>query len=107
MIVIVFRTRVREDIPEEQIEPLLERMYVVASSMPGFISYKDFLAPDGENVAIVEFASLETLEAWRKHPEHKEAQRLGKSTLFAEYHVHVCTPIRSYGFPDQEGAGFQ
>ncbi len=98
MIVIVFRTRIREGV-EQEMEQLGNRMYQLASQMPGFISYKDFAAQDGEYVSIVEFESLETLAAWREHPEHKEAQRLGRERYFLEYHIQVCTAVRDYRFP--------
>jgi len=70
-------------------------MYELATAMPGFISYKDFAAGDGEGVSIVEFESLETLAAWREHPEHLEAQRLGREQFFDAYQIDVCAPIRS------------
>jgi hypothetical protein len=37
------------------------RMHELATRMPGFISYKDFAAADGETVTIVEFESEETV----------------------------------------------
>lgn len=46
MIVVVFRTRFKENV-EDELAPLGERMYELASTMPGFISYKDFVAEDG------------------------------------------------------------
>jgi len=97
MVVIVFRSRVREGVDEE-LGRVGERMYELASSMPGFISYKDFVAEDGENVTVIEFESLETLAAWREHPEHKVAQERGRTELFSEYHIQVCTPVRDYRF---------
>lgn len=99
MVVIVFRSRLREGVDPSPLEPVGIRMYELASKMPGFISYKDFGAADGESVSIVEFESLETLQAWRQHPEHLEAQRLGREHYFAEYRIEVCTPVRSYSFP--------
>jgi heme-degrading monooxygenase HmoA len=97
MVVIVFRSRLRTGIDPSPLEPLGIRLYELASGMPGFISYKDFAAADGEGVSIVEFESPETLQAWRDHPEHVEAQRLGREHYFAEYQIQVCTPVRSYG----------
>ena len=97
MVVIVFRSRIREGVGEE-LAQLGQRMYELASRMPGFISYKDFVAEDGENVSIIEFESLETLSAWREHPEHKIAQQRGRAEFFAEYHIQVCTPVRDYDF---------
>ncbi|MFO0749610.1 MAG: GNAT family N-acetyltransferase [Myxococcota bacterium] len=97
MVIVVFRSTLRAGVDPLTLAPLGARMYELASAMPGFISYKDFAAGDGEAVSIVEFESLETLAAWRDHPEHVAAQRLGREQLFAAYHIHVCTPLRSYG----------
>lgn len=98
MVVIVFRTRLKEGIDEQALTAMGERMYELASAMPGFISYKDFSAADGENVSIVEFDSMEALAAWRDHPEHLAAQAQGRQDFFADYQVQVCTPLRSYRF---------
>jgi heme-degrading monooxygenase HmoA len=104
MVVIVFRSRLRPGVDPAPLEPIGARMYQLATAMPGFISYKDSAAPDGEGVSIVEFESLETLAAWRNHPEHLEAQRIGRERFFAEYEIHVCTPVRSYRFPAAAGS---
>jgi len=98
MVVVVFRARLKPAVNQEAIARLGERMYELASSMPGYLSYKDFTAEDGESAAIVEFESLETLAAWREHPEHKAAQQRGRDEFFAEYHIQVCTPVRDYRF---------
>lgn len=101
MVVIVFRSRMRQDIPEAKMGELgamAQRMSELATGMPGFVSYKDFVAEDGENVSIVEFESPETLAAWRDHPEHKAVQERGRADFFAEYRIQVCAPIRDYSF---------
>ena len=98
MVVIVFRARIKPDANQEALMQTGRRMYELASSMPGYVSYKDFAAEDGENVSIIEFESLETLAAWREHPEHKSAQQRGRDEFFAEYHIQVCTPVRDYRF---------
>ena len=96
-IVTVFRTRVRPGL-EEELTRLGTRMYELASGMPGFLSYKDFAAEDGEFVSIIEFASVEELAAWRAHPEHVEAQKLGREKFFSHYHIQVCRIEREYTF---------
>jgi heme-degrading monooxygenase HmoA len=98
MVIIVFRSRIRESANQAELEHLGQRMVELASSMPGYISYKDFIAADGENVSIVEFESLETLAAWREHPEHRLAQQRGRQEFFADYHIQVCAPVRDYAF---------
>ena len=51
MIVIVFRTLLKPEVNQETLAQLGSRMYELASSMPGYISYKDFAAEDGESAA--------------------------------------------------------
>lgn len=98
MVVIVFRTRLKPGAQLEKMAQVGARMYEIASAMPGYLSYKDFAAEDGENVSVIEFESLETLAAWREHPEHKIAQQQGRDEFFSEYHVQICTPVRDYSF---------
>ena len=98
MVVVVFRSRIREGV-EAEMDRVGQRMYELASAMPGFLSYKDFAASDGEYVSIIEWESLETLAAWRNHPEHREVQERGREKFFSEYHIQVCTPVRDYAYP--------
>jgi len=98
MVVIVFRARVKPGADLEALGQLGQRMYEIASAMPGYVSYKDFAADDGENVSVIEFESLEALAAWREHPEHKKAQQRGRDEFFSAYHIQVCTPVRDYRF---------
>ena len=98
MVVIVFRARLRSGIDQQALAQLGQRMYELASAMPGYLSYKDFAAEDGESVSIVEFESEETLAAWREHPEHKAAQQRGRKEFFSEYRIQVCTQVRESRF---------
>jgi heme-degrading monooxygenase HmoA len=97
MILTVFRSRPKPGI-ESEIEPVGARMYELATSMPGFVSYREYQSADGEGVAIVEFESKETLAAWRNHPEHLAAQEKGRSRWFADYRIQVCEVVRDYSF---------
>jgi heme-degrading monooxygenase HmoA len=98
MVVVIFRSRIRPDADLTGIDVLAARMYEIASAMPGFVSYKEFRAEDQETVALVEFDSHEHLLAWRNHPEHVEAQKRGRDTLFESYDIAVCDVGRRYGF---------
>jgi heme-degrading monooxygenase HmoA len=94
MVVVVFRSRINPDVDMAQLQAVGMRMFQLASSMPGFISYKDFAASDGESVAIVEFESLADSLHWRNHPEHRVAQEQGRVSFFSEYRVQVCELVR-------------
>lgn len=103
MVVITFRTRLRDGIDMQALEKLGARMYELAAQMPGFVSYKDFASGDGESLTLVEFADADSLAAWRDHPEHKIAQQRGRDEFFTEYHIQVCSTIREYAFTQSGG----
>ena len=102
MVIVVFRARSRPDLPEavqRELETRSTRMAELVKTMPGFVSYKDFEAPDGEAVTIVEFESHETAMAWRDHPEHRAVQAFGREHVFSEYHIQVCDLVRESRYP--------
>lgn len=94
MIIAVFRYVLLPDADLDALESLHQRMHSIVSTIPGFVSVKDFAAEDGEGATIVEFDSSAALEAWRDHPEHRAAQKRGRQEFFAGYRVTVCELIR-------------
>ena len=78
-LVTIFRSRLRH--PAPGYEPLAEDTLELARSMPGFVDFKSFEAPDGERVSIITFDSPEAQRAWREHPEHRKAQQRGGRVL--------------------------
>ena len=103
MMVVVFRSRLRPDVDLPTLEQAGMRMYELAASMPGFVSYKEFAAEDGESLALVEFAGEEELKAWRDHPEHAAIQAHGRTSVFESYDISVCEIVRRYGFEQERG----
>jgi heme-degrading monooxygenase HmoA len=102
MVVVIFRTRIRPDADMAALERAGQRMAELASQMPGFVSYKDYAAADGESLTLVEFQDEPTLLAWRMHPEHVQVQEAARRDHFSEYQVQVCAPTRAYAF-DRKG----
>jgi heme-degrading monooxygenase HmoA len=39
------------------------------------------------------------MRAWREHPEHQQAQELGRKLFYSTYRIQVCPTIREYSFP--------
>ena len=89
MIVTVFRSRLMPGFQDEYVA-LVDRMQQIARSIPGYISHKGFWAEDGERVTIVEFEHEEGQRAWRMHPEHIEAQKLGQTKYYDMYDIKVA-----------------
>lgn len=97
MMVTVFRSRVRPEMMQEYVA-WAARMSELARTMPGYVSHKGFTAEDGERCTIVEFASEEAHRGWAEHPEHREAQKLGRARFYLEYSIHICKAVRSNAF---------
>ncbi len=97
MVISIFRSRI---CPENSSDfyDLADEMLKLAEAMPGFISYKVYVAEDGERCSIVEFESAERLLAWRNLPEHREAQQIGRDRFYEEYTLHVADPVRESRF---------
>lgn len=103
MVIVVFRSTLRADADLPAVEAMGARMYELASAMPGFRSYKDFSAADGETLTLVEFDDEASLLAWRDHPEHREVQAQARAQVFERYQITVCEPTRAYRFARGEG----
>lgn len=97
MVLTVFRSWLRPENVEEYYK-WAARMGEMARTMPGYISHKTFTAEDGERVAIVEFADVQSQEAWRTRPEHVEAQNKGRREFYTEYKLQICDVVREIAF---------
>jgi heme-degrading monooxygenase HmoA len=89
MIITIFRSRL-DPAQAALYQVVATRMRQLASEMPGFVSFKAFVAEDGERLSMVVFESADTQKAWREHTEHQEAQRLGWQSFYPEFSVVVC-----------------
>ncbi|MFN8194052.1 MAG: antibiotic biosynthesis monooxygenase [Nocardioidaceae bacterium] len=87
-IVTVFRNRLRPEALEEYADELAV-VAALAREMPGFVETKTFVAEDGERATIVTFADAASHRGWRDHPRHREAQRNGIASYYAEYSIAV------------------
>ena len=87
-VVTVFRNRLRPDHLEEYADEL-GVVAELARAMPGFVETKTFVADDGERCTVVTFADRAAHDAWRDHTRHREAQRHGITSYYAEYSIAV------------------
>ena len=102
MVLTVFRSRIRPGVDAE-FSALADEMMNIATSMPGFVSYKVFLADDGERCSIIEFETEKHLRGWREQVEHRQAQRTGRERFYAEYSLQVGVPTRESSFNAADG----
>lgn len=98
-VVTIFRSRLKPGIDEEYGE-LADEISALAREQPGYVDHKTFVAEDGERVTIATFADEASQRAWREHPRHREAQRLGRERFYETYSLQVAAVIRTYPRPE-------
>ncbi|MGH2794309.1 MAG: antibiotic biosynthesis monooxygenase family protein [Actinomycetota bacterium] len=98
-IVVLFSAKLRPDADAAAYEALSARMAELVVSIPGFVGVREYDMPEGEEFAIVRFASQEALSEWRNHPEHREAQRRGREDFYESYRIEITESRRAAIFP--------
>lgn len=73
-----------------------ERMLLLARNTPGFIGVDS--ARDEVGVTVSYWESLEAIQAWREHPEHRGAQRAGREKWYESFVTRVCRVERESRF---------
>ena len=99
MYLVVFRNRKRADLDAEAYAAEAARMEALAAAQPGYLSFKSFVAEDGEGVAISEWEDEAAARAWGRLAEHRLAQAHGRARYYAEYTMLAGTPGRIHRFP--------
>ena len=80
-----------------------QKMGALVGEMSGCLGVKEYSAQDGEVLVVAEFDSLESVDAWKAHPEHLAAQRRGREEFFADYRIQVCSLVRTSEFTAKTG----
>ena len=98
MYLVVFRNRKRADISAEAYSADADRMEELARAQPGFLSFKSYVADDGEVIALSEWADEDAARAWRRNAEHAEVQARGRDIYYHDYTLLAGTPSRVHRF---------
>lgn len=103
MFLVVFRNRKRADLDAAAYSADAARMEELARAQAGFVSFKSYVADDGEVVALSEWASAEAARDWGSHPDHARVQARGRAEYYADYTLYTCENPRAHRFvrPEQ------
>ncbi len=72
------------------------RMIELAKKQPGFIGIES--ARETVGITVSYWESLEDIQKWRVHSEHKLAIEQGKEIWYSEFKVRICQVLREYDF---------
>lgn len=104
-VVCIFRS-LRTGHSDEEYEEWSDRMDRLVRAATGYLdhaSYRD--AESGRGVTISYFRTMADLLAWKQHPEHLEAQALGRATFYDHYEIEVAEIVRHYQWTPAEMSG--
>jgi len=83
----VIFTSVRTDIDNGYNETAT-RMIELAQNIDGFLGAES--AREKEGITVSYWRDLDDIAAWRRHPEHVEAQKRGRKEWYENYTTRVC-----------------
>lgn len=98
MYLVVFRNRKRTDIDAAAYGADAEAMDSLARKQPGFLSFKSYVADDGEVIALSEWESEDAALAWRRQAAHAQVQGRGRDAYYETYSLFAGTPSRVHHF---------
>jgi heme-degrading monooxygenase HmoA len=72
----------------------------------GFISVERFqsLTEPAKILSLSFWRDEAAVAAWRRHDQHREAQRAGRSGIFRNYRLRVAAVLRDYGMDERAEA---
>jgi heme-degrading monooxygenase HmoA len=101
---VVFRNRKRAGIDYDAYSAAAARMEELALDQPGFLSFKSYVADDGEVIALSEWTDEASARAWGRHVEHLPVQGRGRGEWYADYTLFGCNNPRIHSFTHKDGA---
>jgi len=98
MYLVVFRNRKRAGLDAAAYAAEAARMEELARQQPGFVSFKGYVAEDGEAMAISEWVDEAAARAWGREAEHRVAQAHGRASYYATYTLYGCDNPHTHHF---------
>ena len=102
MYLVVFRNRKRADIDYPAYEADAAHMLELAQAQPGYVSFKSYVADDGEVIALSEWTDEAAARGWRRVAEHAEVQARGRGEYYQSYTLFTCDNPRIHEFRHED-----
>jgi heme-degrading monooxygenase HmoA len=91
MIVVIFRARTAA--LDDEYFRTAARLRTLALEQFGCLEFHS-LSEDGQEIALSYWPDEDSIRAWKAHPEHALAQKLGKERWYASYTVQVARVLQ-------------
>ncbi len=80
---------------------MADRMVELAKQQPGYLGMES-VREGAVGITVSYWDSVDAIDAWRKHVEHREAQRLGRDQWYEAYEVRVARVERALSFSQED-----
>lgn len=81
-------------------ERMAARMVGLAQAQPGFLGMESARGADGLGITLSYWSDQAAAAAWGAHPEHRQAQRLGRERWYSRYDTRVLQLLSSRSGPN-------
>ena len=98
LVVFTSQRRLDRAAADDGYDEMAVRMEHLARQQPGFRDLVSVRGADGVGVTVATFDSEQDAAAWKRHPEHLEAQRLGRERFYEWYELQITEATRAYGW---------
>ncbi|TKB44333.1 antibiotic biosynthesis monooxygenase family protein [Thalassotalea mangrovi] len=95
---VIFSATLRQT--DDQYLQMAERLRELALSEFGCLEFKS-ISEGNQEIAISYWPSEQHILAWKQHPLHKQAQKIGQQKWYADYRVQVVKVEREYRSPEE------
>jgi heme-degrading monooxygenase HmoA len=105
MVAVIFEVQPKPERYNEYLD-IAQSLKGELEKIDGFISVERFesIYNKGKILSLSLWRDEAAVRAWRLHPDHREAQALGRSEIFQDYRLRVAEVVRDYGMVDREQA---
>lgn len=76
-------------------DEMSKKMLELVAQQPGFLGVESARGADGFGITISYWKSLDDIKRWKGHPEHREAQRMGKSEWYSGFQVRIVSVVNA------------
>ena len=73
---------------------MAEKMLALAAEQPGYLGVES--AREGIGITVSYWRDIESIQQWKKHAEHLQAQAAGKSRWYKNYTTRIARVEREY-----------
>lgn len=105
MIAVIFEVQPHPDKKDAYLDAAA-RLRPLLEHVDGFVSIERFesLSQPGKLLSLSYWRDEQAVAAWRNLEAHRQAQELGRTSVFADYSLRVASVMRSYGMHDRAEA---